>query len=160
MIKSIFELPPDISGIAIRTGHHPTLLTYEPVEVVKAWSKFLQAVAVDSSLLQSKTFHYDFVDITRQVLANLFIPLLDDMIAAWNTSTAETSSITDLGESLQDLLSDMDRILSTDENFLVSGWIHSARSWTNGTDEDTRFLEYDARNQITLWVCCIWVPHG
>jgi alpha-N-acetylglucosaminidase len=152
VIKSVFELVPDIEGINNRTGHHPTLLTYDPADVVRAWGTLLEAVSVDPSLLRSKTFHYDFVDVTRQVLANLFIPIYDDMISTWNSSYADRKTVASIGGQLTDLLTDVDRILATDENFLLCNWISAAKSWTNGTEEDTAFLEYDARNQITLWV--------
>jgi alpha-N-acetylglucosaminidase len=149
-MKSAFEAPPDISGTSVWE-----LTSYSPVEAIKAWTKLLEATSTDPTLLQSSSFHYDFVDIGRQVLVNLFTPLFEDLVNSWNSSTSETASIKNIGGEMLQLLADLDDILATDENFLVARWISAAKSWTNGTDEDSLFLEYDARNQITLWVSCV-----
>ncbi|XP_012942158.2 alpha-N-acetylglucosaminidase [Aplysia californica] len=44
----------------------------------------------------------------------------------------------------------MDQILSANDRFLVGRWIEDARSWGSDDSEKT-LLEYNARNQITLW---------
>lgn len=49
------------------------------------------------------------------------------------------------------LLTDIDSVLLTNENFRLSTWIESARAWAHGHKEQESFFEYNARNQITLW---------
>lgn len=49
------------------------------------------------------------------------------------------------------LLTDIDSVLLTNENFRLSTWIESARAWAGDDKEQASFFEYNARNQITLW---------
>lgn len=95
------------------------------------------------------TLEHDMVDITRQVMANAVIPLYQRLISSWNTSDADSLSKT--GERPIDFLEDLDTVLRTNRNFRLSSWIESARSWADGDDNQASFLEYNARNQITLW---------
>lgn len=54
------------------------------------------------------------------------------------------------GTNITNLLADLDHLLSSNDRFLVGRWIADAKSW--GTDfVETALLEYNARNQITLW---------
>ncbi|KAF8508809.1 C-terminal domain-containing protein [Hysterangium stoloniferum] len=51
------------------------------------------------------------------------------------------------------LLCDLDTLLWTNDNFLLSNWIKAVRSWAASSDDSqyADYLEYNARNQITLW---------
>jgi hypothetical protein len=52
----------------------------------------------------------------------------------------------------QDILDDYDALLSTDTNFMLGRWQAWARSWADtNADEIRNNLEYNARNQLTLW---------
>ena len=51
---------------------------------------------------------------------------------------------------LIDLIQDMDLLLSTEPHSLLGSWIESARA-LGQNDHDKKLLEYNARNQITLW---------
>jgi len=48
------------------------------------------------------------------------------------------------------LLADMDTLLASDPHFLLGSWIHDARQWGSSAQE-TNLMEYNARNQVTLW---------
>lgn len=148
--KSIFGLEPSISGMTGRTGHHPTLLNYNTTVLVQAWQSFYGAAAQNVLLWQNPVYQYDLVDITRQVLANEFITLYQDLVNAY-TSSASKSTLTAAGKSLISLLNTIDLVLSTNENFQLAWWIDRAIAWANHNRAETAFYEYDARNQITLW---------
>lgn len=92
---------------------------------------------------------FDMVDITRQVMANAFIPMYLDLVSAWNSS--DSSSLSKRGQDLIKFLEDLDTILLTNPNFRLSSWIKSARAWADGDDDQSSFLEYNFRNQITVW---------
>jgi|EP01044_Picomonas_judraskeda_P019536 hypothetical protein len=50
------------------------------------------------------------------------------------------------------MLDDYDALLSTDTNFMLGRWQAWARSWADpGADAVKDNLEYNARNQLTLW---------
>ena len=49
-----------------------------------------------------------------------------------------------------DILEDLDRILATNENFLLGPWLQSAKDLAT-SDSERKLYEFNARNQITLW---------
>ena len=137
------------------TGHHPTIIPYDTNTTVLAAAKLLlNASDADPSLQNVPEFKYDIVDVTRQVLANRFIDLYINLLVVFNSSTS-SSDVSAAGASLVSLIDDLDELLYTDENFLLSTWIEDARQWA---EEGCRvnksyaaYLEYTARNQLTLW---------
>ncbi|KAH8900379.1 putative alpha-N-acetylglucosaminidase [Thozetella sp. PMI_491] len=155
--KSILELVPNQSGLLNRTGHHPTLLNYDPATLVTAWRQMYQAGLDEPSLFSNPAYDYDLVDWTRQVLGNAFIPLYEQLIAIYTGSnqTSNKCALRRQGKKLTALLSTLDTVLSTNENFRLSTWIKSARATANSSSPDfaavADFLEYEARNQVTLW---------
>ena len=52
--------------------------------------------------------------------------------------------------ALLSTLDDLDRLLSTDANFMLGPWIAAARAWGDTTAESDLY-EWNARNQLTLW---------
>ncbi|KAJ5538772.1 hypothetical protein N7494_008251 [Penicillium frequentans] len=151
VIKSIFELKPDVTGLINKTGHHGTMLTYDPSVIAQAWQSMYHAANYEPKLWTNPAYQHDMVDITRQVMANAFIPLYTKLISSWNTSNPNSATLSQEGQKLIQLLTDLDSVLSTNENFRLSKWIESARSWAHGDASQASFYEYDARNQITLW---------
>ncbi|KAI0536348.1 glycoside hydrolase family 89 protein [Xylaria digitata] len=155
--KSIFELVPSTSGLLNRTGHHPTLLNYDPAVVVTAWKLLYQAGIDEPALFSNPAYQYDLVDWTRQVIGNAFIPLYEKLIATY-TAVDQRSRERKLkyqGKRLTQLLTTLDTVLATNENFRLSAWIRVARATANTSDPNhsaiADFLEYQARNQVTLW---------
>lgn len=54
------------------------------------------------------------------------------------------------GNQLLGLLRDMETLLASDSHFLLGNWIKAATD--NAMDmQDSWFLQFNARNQITLW---------
>jgi alpha-N-acetylglucosaminidase len=156
--KSIYELVPSTTKLLNRTGHHPTILNYDPADVVAAWNELYRAGLEEPKLFSNRAYHYDLVDFTRQVLGNAFIPLYQELITAYETAAGQISPTCALrahGKRLTQLLSALDTVLATNENFRLSTWITAARATVNTSDPDHEaiadFLEYQARNQVTLW---------
>ncbi|KAH7910217.1 glycoside hydrolase family 89 protein [Hygrophoropsis aurantiaca] len=150
-VKSIFELAPAITGLVNRTGHHPTILFYDTnTTIVPALKMLVEAGLNSPSLIEIPEFRYDVVDLTRQLLANRFITLYETLTEAYNAN-ANAAAISAAGQPLLALLRDLDSLLLTNPHFLLSNWISSARSWAQGNTSYAAYLEYNARNQITLW---------
>ncbi|KAF2967071.1 hypothetical protein GQX73_g6497 [Xylaria multiplex] len=155
--KSIFELVPSTSGLLNRTGHHPTLLNYDPAVVVTAWKLLYQAGTDEPALFSNPAYQYDLVDWTRQVIGNAFIPLYEQLIATYTAADQRSRErkLKYQGKKLTQLLSTLDAVLATNENFRLSTWIRAARTTANTSDPNRSaiadFLEYQARNQVTLW---------
>jgi len=122
-----------------------TKLDYDPAELVKAWTLFIQA---SDSLKLSDGFQYDLVDVTRQVLANYANPLQQKMAAAYLSK--DKAGFKQYSTQFLQLLDDMDALLSTRQDFLLGKWISEARA--NGiTEKEKNLYEFNARDLVTLW---------
>ncbi|KAF9448419.1 glycoside hydrolase family 89 protein [Macrolepiota fuliginosa MF-IS2] len=153
-IKSILELSPALTGLTNRTGHHPTAIPYNTnTSILPALRSLLGAKAQDAHLTTVPEFAYDVVDVARQLLSNRFIDHYNTLITTYNTPNTTTQAVSDAGSPLLSILADLDALLGTNENFLLSTWISDARQWAHGSQDASyvRYLEYNARDQITLW---------
>jgi alpha-N-acetylglucosaminidase len=148
--KSILELVPSTTGMLNRTSHHPTTLNYDTAVLVAAWNLMYEAGQDESTLYTNAAYEYDLVDWTRQVLANAFVPLYETLLATSTTTNQTKCSIQTQGNKMFALLTTLDEVLATNENFSLSTWILAARDSANNTDM-ADFFEYEARNQITFW---------
>ncbi|KAH9857034.1 alpha-N-acetylglucosaminidase [Lenzites betulinus] len=153
-IKSIYELAPALTGMTNRTGHHPTSVPYDTnTSILAALKLLLKAKTQHPTLTTVPEFAYDVVDVARQLLSNRFIDLYNTLVTTYNSSTSTAHAVSAAGRPLLTLLSDLDTLLYTNEHFLLSSWIADARKWAHGADAKAygAYLEYNARNQITLW---------
>ena len=92
-------------------------------------------------------FRYDLVDITREALHLLVIPVYHDLVRAYNAKSAQVAQI---GIKLLTMFDDLDKILQTNKKFLLGCWLDSAKAMGT-TPEEVKLYEYNARLQITLW---------
>lgn len=151
-VKSISELEPALVGLVNRTGHHPTLIFYNTNTMVVPALKMLIEAGYELKELRSvPEYRYDLLDITRQLLTNRFIDIYQSLIIVYNSSTSTEDDVSRAAEPLQQLLFDLDRVLLTNSHFLLAKWIDSAKVWSRGNATPSSYLEYNARNQITLW---------
>ena len=100
------------------------------------------------------SFRFDLVDVARCVVAGKFSDILtkyQDAFATRNRSLTKQYST-----ELLIILDDYDSLLSSNKHFMVGRWIQWAReSVPNASIQLQNHLEFNARNQITLWG-----PHG
>ncbi|KAI0348304.1 alpha-N-acetylglucosaminidase [Trametopsis cervina] len=153
-IKSIFELTPnaDPKSLVGLGGHHPTLIPYDTNSTILAALELLvKASKSTPSLRKAPEFAFDVTEIARQLVANRFIDLYSNLIAVWNSTTTTAQDVARAGLPLVHILEDLDSLLYTNENFLLSTWIAGAKQWGGKNETYEAFLEYQARNQITLW---------
>ena len=129
----------------INTNFTVTTLSYDPIELLKAWKYFIEE---SDSFKNSEGYKYDVVDITRQVLANYATPLQQQIAQAYRNG--DKRKFEKYSKAFLDLISDMDDLLGTTKDFLLGPWIADARNW--GVDEAEKNLyEFNARDLITLW---------
>ena len=112
-----------------------------------------------------QTYVYDVVDIGREVLAQLTIPVARNFSAAfsaaWKAPQPAAAHVNRTGGTYERLLLDLDRLLATDIAFMLGPWLARARALGgNATDcTDTivgdlacaDFMEWNARSQLTTW---------
>lgn len=101
-----------------------------------------------SELSQSALYNHDLVDITRQFFQNKAEDLYTKFIAAFLRNERHASL--KLSHQFVETLRDMDRILSSNTDFLLGSWLEQAKDLAT-TDAERQLFEINARNQITIW---------
>ncbi len=121
-------------------------LWYDPADLYKAWRLIIE---VAPSLMSKETFRYDLVDVTRQVLQVLTTSFYQDIIDAFQKQKLP-ELLTAGGVLVYDLLPELNRLLSSDRNFLLGTWLERARSLAVD-EKEAQLYDMNARNQLTLW---------
>ncbi|MEP6989716.1 MAG: alpha-N-acetylglucosaminidase [bacterium] len=123
-------------------------------EPVAPYDNALLVAALDTLLSAAPTlghndaYRYDVVNITRQVLGQLAVPLVNDVQAAFTQK--DTVALKRSEQHVLTLLTDIDGLVGTRPEFLLGRWIADATRWgTNGRER--KLYEWNARNLITLW---------
>ncbi|KAK0609137.1 Alpha-N-acetylglucosaminidase [Lasiodiplodia hormozganensis] len=134
-----------------------------PAAVLAAWKDVFNTTATAPEIWQSDNpaLAYDAVDLTRQVLADAFAPLYAELVGAFNDSVGAgnasdaVGAIAAKGEKMVGLLGALGRVLGVSRHFCLGPWVKAARGWGGEVGEGeggvADYLEYNARNQITLW---------
>lgn len=96
----------------------------------------------------TRTRHFDAVNITRQLIGNYFSDLYADYVKAYKEGDYE--KLHQVEQTMTSILDDTDPLLATESAFLVGRWIRDARA-IGTTEEDKDYFESNARNLITTW---------
>eukprot|EP00249_Psilotum_nudum_P007292 c20452_g2_i1 orf=151-2541(-) len=136
---------PDVDADSMNLTVVPGHLWYATGDAIRALHSLLQS----SELLRNvPTYRYDVVDLTRQVLAKLANQMYYDVLTAYQAK--DVDKMEQKRESLLQLLSDMDNLLSSNEGFLLGPWIESAKALAT-TTEELQLYEWNARTLVTMW---------
>ncbi|KAG6421832.1 hypothetical protein SASPL_118390 [Salvia splendens] len=120
-------------------------LWYNNQDSISVLKLFLDA---GDELAEIPTYRYDLVDLTRQSLSKLANEVYLSAIHAFRHKDAQALSIHSL-KFLQ-LIKDIDKLLATDDNFLLGPWLESAKGLSLNADERKQY-EWNARTQVTMW---------
>jgi alpha-N-acetylglucosaminidase len=118
---------------------------YDPHALWSAWAK-LEAAA--PALGDKDTFRYDLVDVARQCLADLSIPLQRDITAAYRAGDA--AALRTASTRFLDLADDFDTLLGARPEFLLGSWLEDAKRWATNEAERQQY-ERNARLLVTVW---------
>jgi alpha-N-acetylglucosaminidase len=118
---------------------------YDPAQVWTAWDEMLAAA---DQLAGVDPFRYDLVDIARQALADLSVPLQREVTAAWGAG--DQPRFAAARDRFLELGADLDRLLATRRDFLLGPWLDDARRWGT-TPAESDLYERNARELITVW---------
>lgn len=119
-----------------------------PYDQRRLWDAVAGMLAASDELGNSDTYRFDIVDIMRQCLSDLSIPLHKEITAAY--AAEDGKALEAATARFLDLIDDFDRLLGTRSTFLLGKWIADARSW--GTTEAEKDLyEWNARTLVTVW---------
>ena len=120
-------------------------MPYEPTLFEKALEELLK---VNPGLRNSTAYHYDLVDVARQVVANHTRTLLPAINAAYQArDLGKVERLT--GRWLRQLTL-LDELLGTDSHFLFGAWQRAAELQGVGPAEAAA-LRYDVRSLVTGW---------
>uniref|UniRef100_A0A3B4B3N2 Alpha-N-acetylglucosaminidase n=1 Tax=Periophthalmus magnuspinnatus TaxID=409849 RepID=A0A3B4B3N2_9GOBI len=101
--------------------HMNTGLWYEPAQLIQAWKLMMDAAP---ALMSKETFHYDLVDVTRQVLEVMTTWFYQDIVEAFR--------------------------IHNERGFLLGVWLERAHSLALD-EREAQLYDMNARNQLTLW---------
>jgi len=103
-------------------------------------------------LLQGKSdapfYHLDVVNFTRQLLGNYSAVVYDKYNEAVKARNLKEMMAQE--KLMLDLINDADRLLATENTFLMGKWIADARK-KGTTAEEKLYFERNARNLLTTW---------
>jgi len=107
-----------------------------------------QFLLADSISQSTPTYCRDLVMLEKQVLANLSLSFRDSIAAGYYAKNKEMfNEYTNLFLNLCD---DIDRLVATQHESLLGGWIEQARAFGD-TGEEKNYYEKDARILISTW---------
>jgi alpha-N-acetylglucosaminidase len=118
---------------------------YEPADVWAAWERL---VAASSPLSRVDTFQYDLVDVARQALSDLSVPVYSEVVAAYRSG--DTRRFDAAKARFLDMIGDLDTLVGTRREFLLGKWLADARRWGT-TPQESDLYERNARLLLTVW---------
>lgn len=139
--------------LAERPGFYVPRTPYR-TEPIAPYNVKTLAAALDTLLAASgelgryDSYRYDVVNLTRQVLGQLGLPMVNAVEAAFNRK--DRAGLVAAEERVVGLLIDLDQLVGTREEFLLGRWLEDAKRWGK-TKEERDLYEWNARNIITLW---------
>ncbi len=131
-----------MKGRAYRTE---PIAPYDDATLARALDSLLAAAPV---LGGSDAYRYDVVNLTRQVIGQRGLPLVNQVQDAYERK--DRPGLLAAEQRVDALLRDLDRLVATRPEFLLGRWIADAKRWGT-TDAERRLYEWNARNIITLW---------
>jgi len=101
-----------------------------------------------SLLAHNDNYHYDLIDLTRQIMANRADSL--QQLLAFAYQHGDTTTYHACSRQFLQIILDMDTLLAARPEWCLSTWIESARAWGT-TPAEKDLYERNARNLITTW---------
>lgn len=120
---------------------------YNETDVTKALGKFV-TIATNETFVLNELFNRDLVDLTRQFLQNRADALYLSIVDVYKKKNLIQFAL--LTQQFLDLLNDLDLLLATHNDFLLGNFLEAAKARAFD-DAERKQLEFNARNQITLW---------
>lgn len=116
---------------------------YANNDLWQIWKELLKARNIKKS-----DFRFDVINIGRQVLGNLFSEYRDQFTVCYNRK--DTTSMREWSTRMDNLLLDVDRLLSCDATLSIGKWLQDARD-CGTTVSEKDYYEENARSILTVW---------
>jgi alpha-N-acetylglucosaminidase len=136
-----------------RPGFYNRKLTYRTSPIPDYDTKILGDALKDllncsNDFRNLDTYQFDVVNLTRQFISPLAYYWILDLENAYKKK--DVNEFRKLKSMYINLIKDFDVLLSTKKEYLLGGWVESAKKWGDNKQEKNLY-EWNARNLITLW---------
>jgi alpha-N-acetylglucosaminidase len=136
----VINIRPTFENISSYTSEHK--IPYDNKKLLEAVGLLLKVKS------QSTTYRYDVVNTTRQLLGNLFTDVFKSYkLAHDNLDYRAMKAAEDI---MMQIIYDTDRLVSSQNSFLMGKWIKEARE-KGINDEEKLYYERNARDLLTTW---------
>ncbi|KAF9364204.1 hypothetical protein BGX34_002233 [Mortierella sp. NVP85] len=164
--KSFVEKKPALN--MTNTDWLGTTFWYNQTIVVDAWDQLVKSALIEHHANVPKSFKFDLVDTTREVLLAVVIPALHQSLVD-GYEAKDLKKIKTYGRQIVSLIQDADRLLNTNPLFSFGAWVRDARRSLNPVGNNKQvtfnhsgpngptlagyqqFLESNARDLVTWW---------
>lgn len=119
-------------------------INYSNQKLFTLWELLLKADNTE----KRDSYLFDVVNVGRQVLGNHFLTLRDRFTAAYERK--DTVALLSEGLQMNNLLNDMERLLSTHSTFLFGKWVQEAAQFGT-TPAEKEYFKKNARTLLTTW---------
>jgi alpha-N-acetylglucosaminidase len=136
----IINIRPSFENISAYTADHK--IPYDNKKLLKAVGLLLKVKS------QSTTYKYDVINLTRQLIANLFTDVFMTYRQAYEKH--DYRAMKEAEEVMMQIIYDTDRLVSAHSSFLMGKWISDARD-KGINDEEKLYYERNARSLLTTW---------
>jgi alpha-N-acetylglucosaminidase len=133
-----------VNGVSPNGG----LNSEEDYRFLDLWSAPQELLRGSNQLHELATYQYDLVDIMRQCLSDLGLPIQKSIARAYTSGNKDSLKIAT--QQFLSLIDDMDELLATRKDFLLGKWIADARKAGNSPEEKDLY-EKNARLLVTVW---------
>jgi len=141
--KSLYRVDP--MGKPVSNGG----VTGTLADLWTAWRYLLSDKVASLGAGKVDPFNHDVVDLGTNVLTNEFTIRLHYFYAA--IKDKDLAAVKERGNEMLTLIQDMEKLLATDNYYLLGKWIADARSLAGSDKTEADLYEFNARNQLTLW---------
>ena len=117
----------------------------------KRFEKAVEYLMEDYELLKdNEGYLYDLTDLLRQAIANSAAQYYQDFTAAFEAGNKEVFD--QKAQAFLDLIDLQDRVLNTNENFMVGKWLNASTEAAEGQDEFTQMIfQLNGKAIISTW---------
>ena len=117
-------------------------IKYNNRDLLEVWKLLLAGKS------NTDTYHDDLTVVGVQVLGNYFPVLRNHFTEAYRKK--DLNNMKKYASKMQEIIADMDKLLSSNNNYLVGKWIDDARKMTD-IEAEKSYYEKDARKIISVW---------
>ena len=131
-----------------KTYYASPWISYKKEDLIQATELLLNVPLMGEKRKPIITHHYDMVNLVRQVLSDYSQTVFKAYEKAYMDKDYKTMKRRE--KQMMELIDDVDRLVGTEQFFLVGKWIADARK-KGVNDEEKTYYERNARNLITTW---------